>query len=91
MQQRADKLKLIAEKAKQDKGMKFCTLVHHINPQSLAQSYKKLNQRSACGIDGVTVKEYGNNLEANIANLYVRMKAMKYWPKPVRLAYIPKA
>ena len=91
MQQRADKLRLVAEKAKQDKKWKFCTLAHHINPQSLAQSYKQLNKYSACGVDGVTVKEYGSNLENNIANLHARMKAGRYWPKPVKRVYIPKA
>lgn len=91
MQQRADKLKLIAEKARQDKGWRFCTLAHLVTPQSLAQSYKELNRKSACGVDGVTVKEYGNNLGANIANLYARMETMEYWPMPVKRVYIPKA
>lgn len=90
MQRQENKLKLIAEKAKQDKKWRFCTLAHLINPLSLAASYRKLNKRSACGSDGVTVAEYGNNLEENIANLHARMKSGQYKPQPVRRAYIPK-
>ncbi len=85
------KLKLIAEKAKQDKKLKFVSLIHHINEESLAACYKELKKDKACGIDGVTVEEYGRNLEENIKDLIVRMKAKRYKPKPVRRVYIQKA
>ena len=85
-----DKLKVIAEKAKRDKEMKFTSLTHLVNELSLAQSYKKLNIASACGSDGVTVRDYGNNLETNIANLNAIIRAKKYKPQPVRRAHIPK-
>lgn len=85
-----DKLKVIAEKAKQDKKLKFTSLAHLVNALSLAQSYKKLNKASACGSDGITVREYGNNLAANIANLNTLIRTKKYKPKAVRRAYIPK-
>lgn len=85
-----DKLKVIAEKAKQDKKLKFTSLAHLVNATSLAQSYKRLNKTSACGSDGVTVKEYGNNLEANIARLNTLIRTKKYKPKLVKRVYIPK-
>lgn len=85
-----DKLKVIAEKAKQDKKLKFTSLAHLVNATSLEQSYKRLNKTSACGSDGVTAREYGNNLEANIAELNNMIRSKKYKPKTVKRAYIPK-
>ena len=90
MQQYADKLKWIAERASQDKNFRFATLAYLINESSLAQCYKKLNKSKACGVDGVSMEEYGNNLEQNLAALIKKMKIMKYKPKPVRRVYIPK-
>ena len=85
-----DKLKVIAEMAKRDKNIRFSTLAYLVNESSLAQSYKKLNKASACGSDGVTVREYGSNLETNIANLNRLIRTKKYKPRPVKRAYIPK-
>ncbi len=83
-----DKLKWIANKAKQDKKWRFSTLAYLINKSSLAQCYKELNKKSACGVDGMSVQDYGENLQENIANLVTRMKAMKYKPRPVRRVLI---
>ncbi len=81
---------MIAEMATRDKKIRFSTLAYLVNESSLAQSYKKLNKASACGSDGVTVRDYGNNLETNIAKLNMLIRAKKYKPRPVRRAYIPK-
>jgi len=86
-----EKLKLIAEKAKQDKGKKFTALVHHVNERSLAQCYKELKRNKACGVDGVTVEEYGRNLDSNLKDLVGRLKSKSYRSQPVRRVYIPKA
>lgn len=84
------KLKLIAERAKQDKEVKFTSLAHLINEESLAACYRELKKDKACGIDGVRVEAYGANLEENLRKLVIRMKAKRYRPKPVRRVYIPK-
>jgi len=86
-----DKLKLITEIAKRDNKLKFTTLAHHANAESLIRSYKFLKNNKACGVDGVTVEEYGNRLEENISDLLYRMKGKKYKAGSVRRAYIPKA
>ena len=86
-----EKLKQIAESAKQDKKRKFISLVHHINEESLAECYRELKKNKACGIDGVTVEEYGANLKGNLKYLIHRMKTKKYRPQPVKRVYIPKA
>ena len=85
-----DKLEQIANKAKQDKKLKFTSLIHHINEENLALCYRELKRNKACGIDGQTVEAYGDNLEDNLKQLVVLLKTKKYLPKPVKRVYIPK-
>ncbi|KJV77275.1 reverse transcriptase family protein [Rickettsia hoogstraalii str. RCCE3] len=84
------KLKLISAKAKEDKKLKFTALVHHVNKENLIRCYKELKKNRACGIDEVTVKEYGKNLEENVENLVQRLKDRSYRASAVRMVYIPK-
>ncbi|MBI4679950.1 MAG: group II intron reverse transcriptase/maturase [Nitrospirae bacterium] len=84
------KLNLIAEKARQDRALKFTSLAHLINEESLAECYRELKKDKACGIDEVTVDEYGENLTDNLKRLVQSMKGKQYRPKPVRRVYIPK-
>lgn len=86
-----EKIDLITEKAKRDKRLKFTSLIHHINEENLAQCYRELKRDKACGIDNITVEEYGQNLMENIRSLMVRLKTKSYRPKPVKRVYIPKA
>ena len=60
------KLNQIAHKAKRDRGFKFTSLVHHVNEEGLALCYRALKRNKACGIDGVTVEAYGNDLQDNL-------------------------
>ena len=85
------KLNQIAHKAKQDKRLKFTSLAHHVNEENLALCYQELKRNKACGIDGVTVEAYGEELEGNLKRLVGKMKAKQYRPKPVKRVYIPKA
>lgn len=85
-----EKLKLISEKAQQDRSCKFTHLVYLINEESLAACYRELKKDKACGIDGVTVETYGEDLRENLHSLIERMKSKKYRPQPVRRVYIPK-
>lgn len=84
------KLKLISTKAKEDKKLKFTALVHHVNKENLIKCYKELKRNRACGIDEVTVEEYGKNLEENVENLVQRLKDRSYRASAVRMVYIPK-
>jgi len=84
------KLNQIAYRARQEKDLKFTTLVHNINEKNLALCYQELKRNKACGIDEVTVKAYGEKLEENLKQLVSDMKAKRYRPKPVRRVYIPK-
>jgi group II intron reverse transcriptase/maturase len=85
-----EKLKLITEKAKRDKSLKFTSLIHHINEENLARCYQELKRDKAYGIDNITVEDYGENLEENIRDLVERLKSKQYRSQPVKRVYIPK-
>jgi RNA-directed DNA polymerase len=85
------KLNQIAKRAKQDKKLKFTSLIHHVNEVNLAECYQALKANKACGVDGETVKAYGKNLKERLGQLVDSMKSKQYRPKPVKRVYIPKA
>ncbi|MDX5487650.1 MAG: group II intron reverse transcriptase/maturase [Wolbachia endosymbiont of Andrena praecox] len=85
------KLNQIAVRAKQDKRLKFTSLVHLINTENLARCYKELKRNKACGVDQITVESYGENLNEKLEVLVESMKRKQYQPQPVKRVYIPKA
>lgn len=84
------KLRLITQRAKESPKYKFTSLAYLLNEGFLEQCLKALKKNKACGIDGVTVKEYEANLGENLKNLVSRMRALHYYPKPVKRVNIPK-
>jgi group II intron reverse transcriptase/maturase len=84
------KLKHITQLAKDSPKIKFTRLMYLLNEGHLEQCYKGLKRDKACGIDGVTVEGYGENLKENLMELVGRMKALHYYPQSVRRVYIPK-
>jgi len=84
------KLASIARIAKQDKNVRFTSLMHLLNKENLTICFKMLNKNAASGIDEMTVKAYEENLDANLDDLVNRLKDKWYKPKPVRRVYIPK-
>lgn len=85
------KLQRIETLAKQDVKLKFTSLAHLLTPELLQNALEKLNKHGAPGVDGVTVKEFANKAEENIAALHIELKEMKYRASNVRRAYIPKS
>ncbi|MFD2618621.1 reverse transcriptase domain-containing protein [Terrilactibacillus laevilacticus] len=84
------KLLRIAEIAKSQPKLKFTSLAHLLNEESLKQCHRELPGNKATGIMGVTKALYNENLEENIKDLVRRMKTNSYRPKPVRRTYIDK-
>jgi hypothetical protein len=73
----ATNLTRIGEKARQDPGLVFTSLNHHIyDVDNLRACYDKLAARKATGVDGVTKAEYGKNLEENLQDLSTRLRRM---------------
>jgi retron-type reverse transcriptase len=84
------KLNRIAWLSRQDPNKEYECLMHLFNKESLLECYHGLDKNKAVGIDGVDKETYGENLDANLDNLLVRMKKMAYRPGPVREVLILK-
>jgi RNA-directed DNA polymerase len=80
----------IAEMARADPKLRFTTLAHRLTPEVLELAFKRLNRRAATGPDGVTVPEYGEDLEQRLLDLYGRMAGGGYRAHPARRVHIPK-
>ena len=61
------KLNRLSEIARQNPTLRFTSLAQLLDKECLRESYRKLNTRAADGIDRVTYKEYGQDLEEIIS------------------------
>ncbi len=84
------KLALISERARKEPKLQFISLAHLLNVGFLKECYYSLGRDQASGIDGVSWKEYGRQLDENLTNLVARMKVKRYKPQPAKRVYIPK-
>ena len=81
----------IAAMAKKYAGSPLTTLSHHMDLLWLREAYGKVRRDSAPGVDGQTVAEYGENLDANLKSLLERAKNGSYRAPPVKRVHIPKS
>jgi RNA-directed DNA polymerase len=77
--------------ARTDKDVRFTALLHHVDVDRLRAAYWAIRPKAAPGIDGVTWRDYGADLEANLRDLHDRVHAGRYRAKPSRRVFIPKA
>jgi group II intron reverse transcriptase/maturase len=84
-------LERVRQRARLKKKEKFTALLHHINPDSLMLAFYALKRDAAPGADGVTWKEYEQDLEARLEDLHGRVHRGAYRPQPSRRTYLPKA
>jgi len=80
----------VREAARKDRKKKFTALLHHVTIDRLRAAYLALKRKAAAGVDGVTWDDYGQDLEARLADLHGRVHCGAYRAKPSRRAYIPK-
>jgi RNA-directed DNA polymerase len=85
------KLNHISELVKRDENYRLNNIAHVLSEENLKQCFGMLKKGKAAGIDGISVEEYGENLESNLESLVKRMKSQGYKPQPVRRTYIAKA
>jgi group II intron reverse transcriptase/maturase len=90
-QHRKNALDGVRHIAATEKETKFTALMHHISMDRLEVAYRAINPKAATGVDKVTWKEYGQNLEANLSDLHRRIQAGSYRPSPTRRVHIPKS
>jgi len=81
----------VNEAARKSRKTRFTALMHHIDVEALRRVFNRQRRNASAGVDGVTVEEYGGNLEANLKRLCDRVHSGSYRPQPVRRAYVPKA
>jgi retron-type reverse transcriptase len=84
------KLQGIAEQAIQYPDMVFTTLVHLIDVDFLREAYRLTRKDKSAGVDKVTAKEYAENLDENLNDLYERLRTKRYVAPPVERVWIEK-
>jgi len=77
--------------ARQDKDVRFTALLHHVDVDRLREAFWALNPKASAGVDGVTWRDYEEDLEANLQDLHGRVHRGAYRARPSRRVYIPKA
>jgi group II intron reverse transcriptase/maturase len=80
----------VREAARGDRRRRFTALLHHVTIDRLREAYNALKRKAAPGVDDVTWAEYGQGLEARLADLHARIHRGAYRARPSRRTYIPK-
>jgi RNA-directed DNA polymerase len=70
---------------------RFTALLHHIDAEALERAFRRQKRQASAGVDGITVADYEQNLEANLRDLCTCIHTGRYRPQPVRRVHIPKA
>jgi hypothetical protein len=84
-------LERVREAAKKDGKLKFTALLHHVSIDLLRESYYSLKRKAAPGVDGMTWREYGEDLEARLSELHGRIHRGAYRARPSRRTWIRKS
>ena len=84
-------LERVRATARKKKGLRFTSLLHHVNRHALKEAYNSLKRSASAGVDGMTWHEYGKDLEARLQDLLGRVHRGGYHAKPSRRVYIAKA
>lgn len=80
----------VRQRAREKDEAKFTALLHHVDVELLRSAYGWLAKDAAAGVDGVTWRDYGVDLEPRLADLKDRIHRGAYRALPSRRVYIPK-
>jgi RNA-directed DNA polymerase len=80
----------VRQAARRDGDMRFTALLHHVTVDRLETAYRAIRPGAAAGVDGVTWRDYGADLEANLRDLHARVGRGAYRARPTRRVFIPK-
>ena len=83
-------LERVRQVARKDRDARFTALLHHVTVERLEAAYRAIRSGAAPGVDGVTWRDYGQNLEENLRGLHARVQGGAYRAKPSRRVFIPK-
>src|SRR6266498_6121566 len=81
----------VRQVARKDRDVRFTALLHHVTVDRLREAYRAIRPNAAAGVDGVTWRDYGLDLEENLRDLHARVHRGAYRARPTRRVYIPKA
>ena len=84
------RLERIADLANRKPDTALTSLAHHIDIEWLREAWRRTRKDGAPGIDGVTAREYEQDLESNLQGLLNRAKSGRYRAPAVRRVHIPK-
>src|SRR5258708_4309339 len=85
----SQELACIRRVARRNGEEKFTSLLHHVSTGLLDDAFFQVREDAAPGVDGLTWKEYEQNLEANLKDLHARIHRGTYRPLPPRRVSIP--
>jgi RNA-directed DNA polymerase len=80
----------VRQVARKDRDVRFTALLHHVSVDRLREAYRAISPNAAPGVDGVTWRDYGLDLEANLQDLHARVQRGAYRATPSRGVFIPK-
>jgi len=80
----------IAETAKRHPDRGLTSLNRYLNEDWLRAAFKRIRKDGATGIDGVSAREYQQNLDERLTDLVNRAKSGSYHAPAVRRTYIEK-
>jgi RNA-directed DNA polymerase len=83
-------LERVRQVARKDRDVRFTALLHHVTVERLEAAYRAIRPGAAPGVDGVTWRDYGQDLEENLRELHARVQRGAYRAKPSRRVLIPK-
>src|SRR6202789_3269016 len=84
-------LERVRERAKAEKKERFTALLHHVDVDLLRAAFSWLKRDAAPGVDGITWRQYEQNLEHSLVDLHARVHRGAYRALPSRRKFIPKA
>ena len=80
----------VRKAAKEQPGIKFTALLHHLTVDLLRESFYALKRKAAPGVDGVTWQEYETGLADRLTDLHSRVHRGAFRAQPSRRVYIRK-
>ena len=86
----SSELDRVRQVARKDREVRFTALLHHVTVDRLREAYRAISPNAAPGVDGVTWRDYGADLEANLSDLHARVARGAYRASPTRRVFIPK-
>lgn len=69
---------------------KFTALLHHVDTDLLLTAYHALKREAAAGVDEMTWRDYGEDIERRLEDLHGRIHRGAYRAQPSRRTFMPK-